>query len=256
MKYTCPCCGYKTLSQSYRGSYEICPICYWEDDGVQYGDPDHEGGANPMSLRQAQKNFQRLGACEEEMLPFVRRPAPDEEKDTSWRMLLFWIFLMIATGHAGFAQVHDSSFWAEHSLSRPDSVLVMDTLLFPNNTAYASYTYTDSGKRSRWADSGSVLYESGEDSKSVSITLRGDHTFILSSRGKPIEPAGSIGRWWQVGDSLVCLNWFGVLTLEISRHAHLDYIHKKIAPLTYISTPIRVDHWWFVRRGNQLVPYR
>jgi len=29
-KYTCPCCGYKTLDDEHE--YEICPICYWEDD--------------------------------------------------------------------------------------------------------------------------------------------------------------------------------------------------------------------------------
>ncbi len=31
-KYTCPCCGYKTLAGS--GNYDLCPICYWEDDSL------------------------------------------------------------------------------------------------------------------------------------------------------------------------------------------------------------------------------
>jgi Cysteine-rich CPCC len=84
MKYACPCCGYKTLTNPYCGSYEICRICYWEDDGVQYDDPDFEGGANPMSLRQAQRNYQQIGACEEAMKPFVRQPAQDDEKDQQW----------------------------------------------------------------------------------------------------------------------------------------------------------------------------
>ncbi|MCB2299517.1 CPCC family cysteine-rich protein [Clostridium tagluense] len=55
--YACPCCGYKTLSEKPPGTYEICRVCYWEDDGLQYGDPDCEGGANQESLRVAQKNF-------------------------------------------------------------------------------------------------------------------------------------------------------------------------------------------------------
>jgi len=84
MKYTCPCCGYKTLSSADRGSYQICPICFWEDDGAQFDDPDYDTGANPMSLRQAQENFQLIGACEEAMLPFVRQPAADDEKDEHW----------------------------------------------------------------------------------------------------------------------------------------------------------------------------
>lgn len=35
---TCPCCGYPLLWE--RGMYEICPLCWWEDDGL---DDDAEG---------------------------------------------------------------------------------------------------------------------------------------------------------------------------------------------------------------------
>ncbi|NIP43329.1 MAG: hypothetical protein GWN61_14025, partial [candidate division Zixibacteria bacterium] len=34
MIYTCPCCGYRTLDDP-PGSYDICGICFWEDDTVQ-----------------------------------------------------------------------------------------------------------------------------------------------------------------------------------------------------------------------------
>lgn len=34
--YTCPCCGYKTLEECPPGTFEICPICHWEDDNVQF----------------------------------------------------------------------------------------------------------------------------------------------------------------------------------------------------------------------------
>jgi hypothetical protein len=39
MKYTFPCCGYKTLADGTRDSYEICKVCYWEDDFVQNVNP-------------------------------------------------------------------------------------------------------------------------------------------------------------------------------------------------------------------------
>jgi hypothetical protein len=68
MKYTCPCCGYKTLDEEPTDTYQICKICFWEDDGVQYRDPDYEGGANDVSLRQAQRNFIKFGACQEDCI--------------------------------------------------------------------------------------------------------------------------------------------------------------------------------------------
>lgn len=33
LKYPCDCCGYKTKNEEKRGSYEICPVCFWEDAG-------------------------------------------------------------------------------------------------------------------------------------------------------------------------------------------------------------------------------
>lgn len=46
MNYTCPWGGYQTITEEPPGTYDICRICYWEDDGGQFRDPDYEGGAN------------------------------------------------------------------------------------------------------------------------------------------------------------------------------------------------------------------
>ena len=76
--YRCPCCRCKTLHS--RGGFEICPVCFWEDDGQD--EPDAErvlGGPNgSLSLRQAQANFQKIGAVEERFKTNVRLPLPDE----------------------------------------------------------------------------------------------------------------------------------------------------------------------------------
>src|SRR5690606_4383477 len=85
--YACPCCGYKTLTEKPGGTYNICQVCFWEDDPVQLDAPDYEGGANRVSLRQAQKNFQDFGACEKEMIKNVRPPHTDEIRDDSWKFL-------------------------------------------------------------------------------------------------------------------------------------------------------------------------
>jgi hypothetical protein len=85
--YTCPCCGHKTFSEKPDGTYEICPVCFWEDDPIQMNDPDYAGGANKVSLKQGQKNFQKFGACEIKMVKNVRTPNIDEPLDNNWRLL-------------------------------------------------------------------------------------------------------------------------------------------------------------------------
>jgi cysteine-rich CPCC protein len=50
---TCPACGFAALADGY-GSYEICEVCGWEDDGVQLANPTSGGGANQRSLADTQ----------------------------------------------------------------------------------------------------------------------------------------------------------------------------------------------------------
>ncbi len=85
--FTCPCCGYKALDEEPLGTFNICPICFWEDDGVQFDDPDYEGGANHVSLRQAQRNFMEIGASEERVLRFVTKPEGKFLRDPNWKPL-------------------------------------------------------------------------------------------------------------------------------------------------------------------------
>ncbi len=37
--FTCPCCGFITLHEDHH-VYEICEVCDWEDDPVQFEFPD------------------------------------------------------------------------------------------------------------------------------------------------------------------------------------------------------------------------
>lgn len=52
-----PCCGGLTRDEEAPGTYDICEICRWEDDPVQFNDPDYEGGANLLCLNQARERF-------------------------------------------------------------------------------------------------------------------------------------------------------------------------------------------------------
>lgn len=77
-KYACPCCGFLTLSTKPPGTYELCPVCLWEDDDVQFDDPNYAGGANSESLSAARANFREFGASARSALPHVRPPRPEE----------------------------------------------------------------------------------------------------------------------------------------------------------------------------------
>lgn len=77
-KYPCPCCEYKTLDDP-DGHYDICSVCFWEDDPIQFDDPDYEGGANIVSLNRAKSNYKEFGACEKDALRYVRGSLKEEK---------------------------------------------------------------------------------------------------------------------------------------------------------------------------------
>lgn len=83
-RFTCPCCGHRIFIQP-PGSYEICKVCFWEDDGVQLLDPAYRGGANGPSLLECQANYLRLGAAEGRLVGNVRAPKDEEPLDPEWR---------------------------------------------------------------------------------------------------------------------------------------------------------------------------
>ena len=74
----CPCCGCRTLGE--RGTFEICPVCFWEDDGQDEHDADVvRGGPNvALSLTLARRNYLQFGACKKTMIGNVRPPRSKE----------------------------------------------------------------------------------------------------------------------------------------------------------------------------------
>lgn len=77
-RYQCPCCNYYTLIDGDENSYDICNVCYWENDGLQFENPDMEGGANDVSLNQARNNFKEFNASEKCFLLYVNKPSSYE----------------------------------------------------------------------------------------------------------------------------------------------------------------------------------
>lgn len=66
----CPCCGYISLNGGDHG--EICPICFWEHDYfVGYKTSINSDSNHGLTLAEAKVNFEKYGACEEEMVKNV-----------------------------------------------------------------------------------------------------------------------------------------------------------------------------------------
>jgi hypothetical protein len=84
-KYPCPCCGYLVFGEP-PGSWEICPICFWEDDLSQLRFVDLAGGANRPSLLDAQRNVQAFGCCEQRVMSHVRSATSTDVRDPEWRI--------------------------------------------------------------------------------------------------------------------------------------------------------------------------
>lgn len=75
----CQCCDYFTLSE--RGCWELCKVCFWEDEELDFDAPDFVSGANHITLREGRENFSRLGACEKRVARFVCSPAERSRYD-------------------------------------------------------------------------------------------------------------------------------------------------------------------------------
>lgn len=76
--FACLCCGFLTLDEEPPGTYDICAVCFWEDDPVQGADPTVVGGANAVSLLEARQNFRAQRVSDPRFRQKVRDPLPAE----------------------------------------------------------------------------------------------------------------------------------------------------------------------------------
>ncbi|MFJ7098122.1 CPCC family cysteine-rich protein [Streptomyces mirabilis] len=67
-----------------RGAYEICHVCFWEDDGQDEHDAvEIRGGPNRgLSLREARRNFQEIGVYDECSTRSLQAPLPHEHPES------------------------------------------------------------------------------------------------------------------------------------------------------------------------------
>jgi hypothetical protein len=78
--HPCPCCGHRTLPET--GAYDLCPVCWWEDEGVE---PWEVSGPNGQTLVEAQQEYLAQRRPYRMRPGGVRAPRRGEERDPDWR---------------------------------------------------------------------------------------------------------------------------------------------------------------------------
>ena len=72
----CDCCDYFTIPEG--EDYEICPVCFWEQDTFGISEPRQASGPNHgLSLLDGRANFKEFGACDKR---FVSNVIGEEER--------------------------------------------------------------------------------------------------------------------------------------------------------------------------------
>ena len=79
-RYPCDCCRHMTFAETFADErpsrYDICPVCFWEQDSIGLDDPS--AANHGLTLRQGQANYAKFGACEKTMVLHVRKPTQEE----------------------------------------------------------------------------------------------------------------------------------------------------------------------------------
>ncbi|EMF29130.1 CPCC family cysteine-rich protein [Streptomyces gancidicus] len=84
--YPCPCCG-RLVHEAPPGSFQICPVCGWEDDLVQLRWPG-VSGANRCSLIEAQRLYWEAGVADPKFVPKVRFPNESWPLEAAFRVVI------------------------------------------------------------------------------------------------------------------------------------------------------------------------
>lgn len=76
----CPCCFNFSLKiyQEFTLIVDICPVCYYQFDKYCHSSPCDCRGANPVTLFDAQQNYLEMGASDNTVIRFTRKPKINE----------------------------------------------------------------------------------------------------------------------------------------------------------------------------------
>ena len=143
---------------------------------------------------------------------------------------------LLLAGYDGLTQTYDSAFFPDHSLYRPDSVLLTDTFFFPYNSAFQRSTYSFLHENPSWAGRGARTYADRGFWHSADLTLAADHSFVFIA-GFEVGTNLTIGHWWHTSDSTLCLQWYDLQSLKKFAKRENAIENISVAPQPGTFTP-------------------
>lgn len=81
-RFTCPCCGHRTLADRPGAPAALCEVCAWEGR-----DLDGWRRLSGEALQGGQRSYLATGACDPALVELTRAPRPDEARPPWWRPL-------------------------------------------------------------------------------------------------------------------------------------------------------------------------
>jgi hypothetical protein len=104
----CPSCGFCVFPEREYGSFDICPICNWEDCAVQFGNPLDAGGPNRESL----VDYQRASIAHWPLTTTSIESMGDVfRRDSSWRPFTNDEIETYQRSTAGGRELHHPAVW-------------------------------------------------------------------------------------------------------------------------------------------------
>ncbi len=79
MKYKCLCCGYLTLSA--RAEFDICPVCFWEDDAYLIID-EHNSSIHSAYMENENIPEELSDVCSSDLTIRIHKISHKDDTDT------------------------------------------------------------------------------------------------------------------------------------------------------------------------------
>lgn len=82
VRHPCPCCDFLTLSEPPSGTFQLCPVCWWEDDNIQFATWTTRAAQTHRACAKRARACSAAASASHASSNMPARQLPDEMPDT------------------------------------------------------------------------------------------------------------------------------------------------------------------------------